>query len=120
MSRGFDYADDEIKTVRDNPWMSANALAEKLGRTPKSVKNLRYRIKHPVFEVSRRRPEAEFDERPSGWYEETVGLLLIQDDDSFETWKHYHRYVEIEYTGEVKDRITSWVTLRCRRDADVP
>lgn len=103
--------------------MSDRALAEKLGRKASSVKNLRYRIKHPTFEARKERPRsdgAEFDTRPSGWYEETIGLFLIEDEAAFRTWRHYHRYVEVEYTGEAVERITTWVTLRCRRDADAP
>lgn len=93
--------------------MSAVVLADKLGRTRQSIANKRY-----VLGIDYRPNTQDYDRRPSGWYDETVGGMLIACKDAFGAWRHYHRYVIVEYDGEVKDRIDSWVTLRCYRDAD--
>lgn len=120
MSRGFPFSDEEIALVRENSWMPASDLARKLGRKPASIKNLRYRLKNPTFEVRKSRPRsdpADYDTRPSGWYREHVGTLLTHYADAYDTWKHYHRYVEVIHVRSSHD---GWTDLLCRRDAEAP
>lgn len=115
------WADEDVKLILDNPQLSEWDLAAKLGRTRKAIHHQRVRM-----ELTKRRTRstrvksdpADFDQRPSGWYEEVIGSLLIECKDAFDTWKHYHRYVEVVYDGEAREHLGSWVTLQCRRDAD--
>jgi hypothetical protein len=122
VSRGFPFTEEDIEIIKNNPLMSERALADKLGRTPTSIKNVRYRIKHRGFEGSGSRSHSDapqFDERPSGWYTEVIGTLLMQFPDAFESWKHYHRYVEIKEAGTPYPG-DSYTYLFCRRDAEAP
>ena len=119
MGAGPNWTEEEKQLIRDNMTLPDKVLAEKLGRTRVAVTGMKYRMRNKISNQERHKREGKtFDTRPSGWYEETIGLLLIQDADAFETWKHYHRYVEVIYAGEIRERITMWVTLKCRRDAD--
>ena len=86
------------------------ALAEKLGRTYQAVANIRWRMGH-----ADRKELGDFDKRPSGWYGEVVGTLLLNYEDAYSSWKHYHRYVEVKVIGESK---LGWTTLLCRRDKE--
>lgn len=92
--------------------MDSVALAEKLGRTYQAVANIRWRLGHPD-----RKELGDFDKRPSGWYGEVVGTLLLQCEDAYSSWKHYHRYVEVKVIGGDN---TGWTTLLCRRDENAP
>jgi hypothetical protein len=107
------WTDEERELVRSSPSTDTTVLAEKLGRTYQAVANLRFRMKSGI-----RHSTADYDIRPSGWYEETIGQMLIECEDAFSAWKHYHRYTEIEYLGKTGDRLYTWVTLNCYRDAD--
>lgn len=115
------WNDEDVQLIRDNPHLTEWELADKLGRTRKAVHHQRVRmelVKHRAKSTRAKSDPADFDTRPSGWYDETIGSLLIQCSDAFETWKHYHRYVEVIYDGEAREKLGSWVTLQCRRDAD--
>lgn len=115
------WSEADKQLILDNMTMPIKVLAEKLNRTPVSVTCMKYRLQNDTTSTRmRKRYGQDFDDRPSGWYEETIGALLMEDEDAFASWRHYHRYVELEYAGEVPERITMWVTLRCRRDADAP
>lgn len=121
MGAGPTWTAEDKQLIRDNMDLPDKVLAEKLGRTRIAVTNIKSRLRHNVSHRERHQREGKtFDTRESGWYEETIGLLLIQDPDAFATWKHYHRYVEVIYDGEIRERITMWITLQCRRDADAP
>jgi hypothetical protein len=92
--------------------MATAVLAEKLGRPVIAVAQFRSRLKKPYTHDSN-----DFDFRPSGWYGEIVGRLLMEFPDAWETWLHYHRYVEVREMGM---NAQGWVMLLCRRDADAP
>jgi len=91
--------------------MDTVVLAEKLGRTWQAVANIRWRMGHTE------RKQGDFDLRPSGWYGETVGTLLLAYPDAYSTWKHYHRYTEVKVIGE---DTAGWTSLLCYRDAASP
>jgi hypothetical protein len=113
LTNGKPWSENEIKVLRDNPDMDTVALSEKMGRTYQSVANKR-RILGGTFKEN----TEDFDRRPSGWYVETIGTLLLHYPDAYETWKHFHRYVEIkEVDSQARD---SWTYLLCRRDAQAP
>jgi len=106
------WTDEEKALVHANPDLDTRVLADKLGRTYQSVVQFRYRTKS-----SYKHNTEDFDRRPSGWYGETIGTLLMHYGDAWKTWKHYHRYVEVKIIGE--DNL-GWTSLLCRRDADAP
>ena len=106
------WSDEEIQILRDNPDMATTALADKLGRTYQSVSHKRQNLIRE-FKAN----TDDYDRRPSGWYTEVVGTLLLSYPDAFETWKHFHRYVEIKEVGTGSD---SWTYLFRRRDAQAP
>lgn len=106
------WSEEDKAMVLDNPDMDNHVLAEKLGRTYASVIQVRHRAKTPY-----KKNTEDFDRRPSGWYGETVGTLLMSYAPAWETWKHYHRYVEVKIVGE---DTRGWTSLLCRRDADAP
>jgi hypothetical protein len=110
---------EEVTLLRDNPDLEPRVLAEKLGRSIHSVAQKRHKLANPsVNTPSAPRLTAEFDCRPSGWYDENVGALLIDYKPAFDAWVHYHRYVEIKYTGFKNSLLGGIFFLRCRRDAD--
>lgn len=102
----------EVQVLRDNPDMAVTALAGKLNRTYQAVSRKRQNLLRGY-----KANTEDCDRRPSGWYTEVVGTLLCTYPDSFETWKHFHRYVEIKEIGSDCD---SWTYLLCRRDAQAP
>jgi hypothetical protein len=115
LTNGRAWTEEEVKILLDNPDMDTRALAEKIGRTRQSVGN-----KRSVLTCGYKANTENYDRRPSGWYEETIGKMLVECKDAFDSWKHYHRYVECVYMGEKLERIDVWVTMNCRRDADHP
>lgn len=106
------WSDREIQVLRDNPGMATTALADKLNRTYQAVSRKRHNLAR-----SYKANTEDHDRRPSGWYTEVVGTLLCAYPDAFETWRHFHRYVEIKEAGSGCD---SWTYLLCRRDAQAP
>ena len=106
------WNDEETQILLDNPDMDTRALADKLGRTYLAVFH-----KRRILERKFKENTEDFDRRPSGWYVEVIGTLLLHYPDAFETWKHFHRYVEIREAGSVGG---SWSYLLCRRDAQAP
>lgn len=118
------WSPQELAFVRENPYMDPDVLSDKIfaatgsRRNHKGVYHMQRRVvKGTDPDTGKSDASFDFDERPSGWYEETIGLLLLDYPDAMKTWAHYHRYVEIEH---VNTTATGWVTLRCRRDADAP
>lgn len=105
------WTEEDKKLVLENPEIPTQVLADKLGRTYQSVAQFRYRHKKPKLNT------LDYDTRPSGWYGETVGKLLMEFPDAWESWLHYHRYVEYKEMGM---NAQGWVMLLCRRDADAP
>lgn len=104
------WTDEEKAIVRANPEMDVHVLAAKLDRTWQAVSNMRWRMS------PEHKPEnADFDKRPSGWYGEMIGTYLMECEDAWTSWKHYHRYVEIKVAASDP---YGWTTLLCRRDAD--
>ena len=115
------WSDEEVSLLRDNLELDNRVLAEKLGRSVNSVAQKRHKLANPsVNKPSAPRLTAEFDCRPSGWYDENVGALLVEYKPAFDAWVHYHRYVEVEYTGFKGSLLGGIFFLRCRRDADAP
>lgn len=109
MGRGPFWTDAEVAIVRDNLDMDADVLAEKLGRSKHAVSQVKLRLRRGA-------PKGDkpvYDTRPSGWYEETVGSLLLEFPDAFGSWCRYHGYAEVH---PVQSHSATWVTLRCRRD----
>lgn len=123
MSRGYSWSAEESAIVRENPDLTCKVLADKIGRSESGVRNERLRQKKAAGESTRKYVKGlatwEFDERPSGWYGEKIGLLLVEYQEAFEAWKHYHRYVEVLYVGQEMAGF-GWVSLWCRRDASAP
>lgn len=117
MPRGFAWSEEDIRILEENPTLPLKVLAEKLGRTKSAVQVARSRLKNYKSVVERKKPAPswEHDVRPSGWYSESVGILLTEYAPAFDAWKHYHRYVIIEH--DFTDAL-GWVHLRCYRDAD--
>lgn len=109
------WTEEELQILLENPDLDTTILAEKLGRSNNSVAQKRWKLQKPEHCMT-----AQFDKRPSGWYEESVGQMLIEFEPAWESWKHYHRYVEIEYAGYRETILGGLVHLRCRRDADAP
>lgn len=109
MGRGPFWTDAEVAVVRDNLDVDSDVLAEKLGRSRHAVNQVKLRLRRGALTGDR----LEYDTRPSGWYEETVGSLLLEFPDAFTAWCHYHGYVEAH---PVETHSVNWVTLRCRRD----
>ena len=120
MGAGPNWTAEEKKIVSENMDLPNAVLAEKIGRTATSVMSFKNRFRNGPHDGRRRHLGQEFDERPSGWYEESVGQMLIDYKPAWEAWVHYHRYVEIEVAGERKSVLGGIVHLRCRRDADAP
>lgn len=89
--------------------MDPNVLAEKLGRSRHAINQVKSRIRR-----GGRSDEVDFDTRPSGWYEETIGILMLDFPDVMATWRHYHQYIEVHY---VQSDVLGWVSVRCYRDA---
>lgn len=114
MGRGPFWTEDEFNLVRSNTDLDVKVLAEKLGRSYSSVANVRVRMRREAQE------NADQDTRRSGWYEETVGVPLIEYKPAFDAWKHYHRYVEFEQVSHRYSMLGGVVLLRCRRDANAP
>lgn len=104
------WTEEDLQILRENPNTPLRNLADKLGRSISSVSVQKSRVARGRNTGT----EEDFDTRPSGWYEETIGMLLLEFPDAFETWKHYHRYTVVEHVEEAR----SWVTLRCFRNAD--
>lgn len=119
MPRGFAWSAEEIRILEENPALPLKVLAEKLGRTKSAVQVARSRLKNYKSVVERKKPSPawEHDVRPSGWYEETVGTMLLECEDAYASWRHYHRYVIVEMDG---DDEMGWTHLRCYRDANAP
>lgn len=111
------WTDEEKRLVIENPELSVAVLAEKLGRTKIAVYNFRHRIIYGSGYGKRVKLGQEFDTRPSGWYRETIGTMLMEHEDAWQAWLHFHRYVEVKM--ESNDE-RGWTTLMCRRDADAP
>ena len=112
------WAEEDIALLQDNLDMPIRLLAEKLGRSYGAVQLAKSNLKlHGTVRTPTQKTAAEeLDNRPSGWYVEAIGVLLLEFPDAMETWLHYHRYTEIQFVEESG----SWVTLRCYRDADAP
>jgi hypothetical protein len=110
------WSEEELAILRDNMTLPDKVLAEKLGRSRIAITGKKSRLRHNFTSTSVRKPKGqEFDTRPSGWYTETIGTLLLHYPDAFESWKHFHRYVEII---EVGTDLGSWTHLLCRRAAE--
>lgn len=92
-------------------------LMDKLGRSRSSITMMKTLIRRNGSRYARDYQNRDFDTRPSGWYGEVIGTLLLGYADAYDTWKHYHRYVEVKVIGEDK---LGWTTLLCRREADAP
>lgn len=119
MARGRNWTTEEKQLVMDNPDLPEDVLAEKIGRTPNAVRDFRHRLKYGAHGIQRNDQGQQFDERPSGWYGEHIGLLLMLPgfEDAFGAWLHYHRYVEYKV---VERPHRGWIYLMCRRDASAP
>src|SRR5512146_3379690 len=93
----------ELEFIQENLDVHPAVLAEKLSalygpRTTKAVYHMQRRLGRKMQPRTRRGTElAEFDERPSGWYAETIGALLLDYPDAMCSWEHYHRYVEFKH-----------------------
>jgi hypothetical protein len=107
------WSEEEIELIRNNYDLSAHVLADKLGRSVSSVYHARRRIKNKIFDRNTSE-KLEWDERPSGWYVEIIGVLLVECPDAFESWLHFHGYQEVKQLGPVR---CSEVTLLCRRES---
>src|SRR5689334_5401265 len=90
-------------------------LAEKLGRTPISIRNVKSRLRGTKLDYQRS-PEKDFDDRPAGWYEESIGQMLVDYEPAFAAWRHYHRYVKLEVVGRRDTVLGGLIHLRCYRD----
>lgn len=117
MGAGPNWTDEEKRIVTENPDLPAKVLADKIGRTEIAVRNFRHRLVHGAGGGRRNHLGQDFDKRPSGWYGEVVGTVLMDYEDAWKSWKHYHRYAEVIVTGTSS---MGWTTLLCRRDADAP
>jgi hypothetical protein len=117
MGAGPNWTQAEKDLVSDNMAMPDSVLAEKLGRTAVSINCMKYRLRHETSSTRMRKPiSQERDMRPSGWYTEVIGTLLMECPDAYETWKHFHRYVEVKELSADP----SWTHLLCRRDTEAP
>lgn len=113
------WSEAELSLLRENMTLPDKVLAEKLGRSRIAVTGKKSRLRHNFTSASKRKPKGqEFDTRPSGWYTEVVGTLLLHYPDAFESWKHYHRYVEIREIGSRPGDSNAY--LFCRRDSQAP
>lgn len=118
MGRGPTWSEEDKALLLDSSIPTA-VLAGRLGRSPKSVTSARINLKKKlgiprrVYRVTEE-VETDYDLRPAGWYEETIGLILFDYPDALGAWKHYHSYTELEV---VEEHATGWITMRCYRDA---
>jgi hypothetical protein len=114
------WGEEELSILHDNPGLSPQVLAEKLGRTVQSVAQKRHKLANPDYRVRStvRLTAQDFDERPSGWYEESIGVMLAEYEPAFEAWRHYHRYVEIQRVSSRESVLGGVLHLMCRRDAE--
>lgn len=117
MGAGPAWTDEEKRLVTENMHVPDKILAEKIGRTRVAVTNFKNRVRHGPGGGRRNHLGQDFDKRPSGWYGEVIGTLLMNCEDAWESWKHYHRYVEIVVVSEDH---SGWTTLLCRRDKNAP
>lgn len=112
------WSEEELTLLRENMDLPDKVLAEKLGRSSIAVNSKKCHLRNGTTSTQQRKPLGQdFDERPSGWYVEVIGTLLLSYSDAYETWKHFHRYVEVKEIGAVAG---SWTYLLCRRDAQAP
>lgn len=116
MGAGPNWTAEEKALIQENMHVPDKVLAEKLGRSAFAINAMKYRLRNHI--VRKAPMMREFDVRPSGWYEEAVGVMLVECADAFSTWRHYHRYTEIEYTGFKDSLLGGIIFMKCRRDAD--
>jgi hypothetical protein len=110
--KGLAWTPEDIAFVRENRGESTKLLGEILGRTPHAIAQLKTKFNKEENTA----PElADIDRRPTGWYQDTIGILLLSFPDVMATWRHFHKYVKVEYMETQK---TGWVTVKCYRDAD--
>jgi hypothetical protein len=108
---GNSWSEEDDQVIRDNAGIPVKVLADKIGRSVNSVSQRRHRLLHGRPKVE----GAEYDERPSGWYSERIGTLLLNYQDAYQSWKHFHGYTEVKHVDTGTD---GWTTLLCRRDAN--
>lgn len=109
--KGLAWTAADVQFVEENRHEDSKLLAEMLGRTPHAIAQLKTKLRKHDDEI----PEScDYDIRPSGWYEDTIGILLLSFPDVMATWRHYHKYVKVIY---VETQRTGWVTINCYRDA---
>jgi hypothetical protein len=109
--KGRAWTEEEISLIRENMTMPDAALGEKLNRSTQAIGHLKHRLRRG--EDAHVSPTQEFDLRPSGWYGEVIGTALMDYEDAWNSWRHYHRYVEVKIISS-DDR--GWTSLLCRRD----
>lgn len=121
MPRGPAWSEEEMRLLRENMHLPEKVLTDKLGRSKSAVQAMKNRVRHNRLPEQRRLERVpgghEFDTRPSGWYEEVVGKMLVEYAPAWEAWLHYHRYVEVVQTGFRDSILGGVVQLQCRRDA---
>jgi hypothetical protein len=122
--KGARWTEEEDTLIRENPDVPAEVLAAKLNRATGSVWRRKSQLGVHVTEnwcaTGRRRDgeESDTDTRPSGWYVEVIGTLLMHYEDAFNSWKHFHRYTEVKVMSA--DDRRGWTTLLCRRNSIAP
>lgn len=108
-----------MRLLKENMHLPEKVLTDKLGRSKSAVQAMKNRVRHgnPPRNLKAAADGKEWDTRPSGWYEEVVGQMLVDYAPAWEAWLHYHRYVEVVQTGFRDSILGGVVQLRCRRDA---